>query len=878
MIRAMGHESVVQAQQPAGFGSALPTGRPGIVDRPALTRLIADSVAAHRVVVVQAPSGYGKTVAVAGWARSRPAPVAWVTLTALESTPALVDLVVIDALRRVGESAGAGAGVATLRELPAPGAGSEARSVALRAALGGLTSPVVLVVDDVDAVPAASADSLLGALVESEPPLLRIVLLAQQQPPLRLAKAEIAGEVGRIDATDVCFGLAETEQLAHALGRELSEEELLDLHGWTGGWPVAVHLGLLDPVAGRFGSGEAPPTEGTRMLVGLVAEHILDGLPTHLVDLVLAATTLDWVDADIAAHLAGRPGAGALLDECVQRGLFVERYPVGDATRYRWHPVFAQLCRTVLRERDPTRSRELQRVAARTLAHRGHFLRAIEYARRAGDDAMVGEILRSRWLWAVLEARGPEAARLFSELATDEQDDPHLILAHACVLDVTGDREGARLRYAQAQAVSTAGGPEQSHRVDAMQALAELFLADSATVLAAAVDTVLAAVRAGGYDDASIRAAALFVAGWTELRLRRDPPHAVRLLTLAAAECERTGQRTIAARARTNLAFAAALTGDLVTALEELEAAGDRDAPSGAWTGHDGGIVDFTRGFVAFYRRDLDVAEQRLRTVITAHPDGGYSPIARLYLGLTLVATGDRRRLDEAAAELAKVPTEEEHGLPWGRFRTVSVAEVESARGRRARAAAMLRELPPVPHAPIVTCIAARVLEQTGDGAGAAEVLTRVGASAPPFAQAHALVTRALLHLGAERAKEAHDAVEEALGLAATQDVVWPFTGDERITALLEEHGTWGTRHEAFVARLLATLARRPADALLSPREREILAHLRTIMTTAEIADALFVSVNTVKTHLQAIYRKLGVNSRREAVRVQEPTYLLPRR
>mgnify|MGYP003738685707 CR=1 FL=1 len=53
---------------------------------------------------------------------------------------------------------------------------------------------------------------------------------------------------------------------------------------------------------------------------------------------------------------------------------------------------------------------------------------------------------------------------------------------------------------------------------------------------------------------------------------------------------------------------------------------------------------------------------------------------------------------------------------------------------------------------------------------------------------------------------------------------------------------------------------------VLSPREQEVLAHLRTDMTTAEIADALFVSVNTVKTQLRSAYRKLGVSRRPEAL------------
>ena len=91
----------------------------------------------------------------------------------------------------------------------------------------------------------------------------------------------------------------------------------------------------------------------------------------------------------------------------------------------------------------------------------------------------------------------------------------------------------------------------------------------------------------------------------------------------------------------------------------------------------------------------------------------------------------------------------------------------------------------------------------------------------------------------------------------------------------LREHGAWGTRHEEFIARRLGEVEDAPTGVTLSQREHEILGYLRTTMTSAEIAEALFVSVNTVKTHQRAIYRKLGVANRREAVRVR---HVLPPR
>ena len=53
----------------------------------------------------------------------------------------------------------------------------------------------------------------------------------------------------------------------------------------------------------------------------------------------------------------------------------------------------------------------------------------------------------------------------------------------------------------------------------------------------------------------------------------------------------------------------------------------------------------------------------------------------------------------------------------------------------------------------------------------------------------------------------------------------------------------------------------------LSAREREVLRHVSTLLSTVEVASQMYISANTVKTHLKNIYRKLAANQRGEAVR-----------
>jgi LuxR family maltose regulon positive regulatory protein len=115
--------------------------------------------------------------------------------------------------------------------------------------------------------------------------------------------------------------------------------------------------------------------------------------------------------------------------------------------------------------------------------------------------------------------------------------------------------------------------------------------------------------------------------------------------------------------------------------------------------------------------------------------------------------------------------------------------------------------------------------------------------------------------------------LERSLAVAEPGGVRRPFgRPDHRLGALLQAHAQRGTAFDGFIA---AALARQEQRALLTPaplvelssREREVLGYLQTGLSSAEIANALFISANTLKTHQRSIYRKLGVASRREAIR-----------
>jgi LuxR family maltose regulon positive regulatory protein len=151
--------------------------------------------------------------------------------------------------------------------------------------------------------------------------------------------------------------------------------------------------------------------------------------------------------------------------------------------------------------------------------------------------------------------------------------------------------------------------------------------------------------------------------------------------------------------------------------------------------------------------------------------------------------------------------------------------------------------------------------------------------------------------LGRGQENRATKALERSLQLAAPERLRRPFReATPEIRRFLRQHGDVADRHSwlgdgesGSPARRPAVPRQRPADSkvtgdpppvqlveTLTEREREVLGHLSELLTTEEIAGVMFVSVNTVRTHVRNILRKLAASRRNEAVRRARELKILP--
>jgi LuxR family maltose regulon positive regulatory protein len=167
----------------------------------------------------------------------------------------------------------------------------------------------------------------------------------------------------------------------------------------------------------------------------------------------------------------------------------------------------------------------------------------------------------------------------------------------------------------------------------------------------------------------------------------------------------------------------------------------------------------------------------------------------------------------------------------------------------------------------------ARAYAHHGRVTAARSVLERIiQGHAPAHAVSTQIEAHTLAAVLAARAGErqaASAAVRTAIELAAPREAARPFyeAGQDIRRLLVAQVGRLG-RLNHFVEKLLHVI---PAAAMditveLTPREAQLLRELPSLATLEEIAASFYLSVNTVKTHLRNLYRKLGVTSRRDAI------------
>ncbi|MFR9796795.1 LuxR C-terminal-related transcriptional regulator [Streptomyces sp. MS06] len=840
-------------------------------------RLLADLDRSARtpLTMVNGGAGAGKTLLVADWAAGLDRPVAWLTLDPVLRRPGMFWAHLIQALRERGVP-GTGA-------IDLPGdANRVGRTLTTRlaAVLGDSEEPVTVVLDEYERMTAPEVSEQLAFVLQHAGPGLHLVLVTRSEPLLPLHRYRAAGALTEIRAADLAFTPVEAVALLELHGLHLTVPAATALVDRTRGWAAGLRLCALaarerpepDVYLKEFEAGHSAVADF------LLAE-VLERQPLPVQDLLLRVSVLDRFCGGLADALTGRADAERILAGLHRENAFVE--DLGHAW-YRLHPLFREILHAHLRERSPALEPELHLRAARWLRRSGALPDMLAHTAAAGDwdltaralveDLAIGQLfsgLHTGGLAELFTGMGPDPASAATDLVRAARELSHHDLEHGLAHLRRAERQLAADRPAADR--PAADGPAAPARLSCalLEAVAARLTGspDRAERAARSARALQREVPAELLDrHPEVPALLMTHLGSAELWAGRFEEARAALTTVAAA----TGAATALWREESleHLALLDYLDGRPTraerrahAALAEAERHGRAEQPGG------GALARLVLAAVAVDRNELAEAGTLLDR---APPEAVHDPVTAAGRSLAaahlLLARGRVRAALRAAAPVVGA----EADSPWARSQAALVASAAHLAEGRPRAAAELLE-PAASGQPGLALAAARARLAAGDPGAALELLDAAGIDGTrgPAVLVHAALLRAQAADAAGDVPSTRRLLARSLAEARREMLRRPFV----------EAGAWLAPHLARPPlRQLAEGWLLPAAAAspepppllvepLSGRERDVLRRLAQTMSTEDIAADLYLSVNTVKTHLKSVYRKLAVNRRHDAVR-----------
>jgi len=357
-----------------------PTIRAGTVRRSSLlTRLVRDDVSP--VVSVVAPAGYGKTTLLAQWAERDGRAFAWVSVDEKDNDPKVLLAYLaraLDAVQPVDRR---------VFDLLSSPASSVPGSVVPRlgAVFAAMTTPVVLILDDVHLARNSECRAALSVLADHVPAGSRLVLAGRDEPPVQIARLRAEGQVFEISLDDLALTRHEAALLLRAAEVTLGEDDVAELHRRTEGWPVGLYLaalylregGSLAQAALSFGGDD-------RLVSEYVESEFLERISQKQRAFLIRASVLERMSGPLCEAVLDLPGAAAVLTSLAESNLLL--VPLDQGGRwYRYHHLFRDMLQAQLERREPGLIPILRRQAASWCLHNGLLEEALEYSIAAGD-------------------------------------------------------------------------------------------------------------------------------------------------------------------------------------------------------------------------------------------------------------------------------------------------------------------------------------------------------------------------------------------------------------------------------------------------------------------------------------------------------------
>ncbi len=875
----------------------IPPPRAKIVLRP---RLIERLSAGSKLTILSASAGFGKTTLLSAWIADCGRPVAWLSLDESDSDLSRFLTYVIAALQTIQPTLGVNLLAALQTPQPPP---VESLLTSLLNEISALPSGLILILDDYHLLDSKAVDSALTFLVEHQPPQLRLIIASREDPPLPLARLRVRNQLTELRAADLRFTPAESaEFLNQMMGLNLSAEDITALESRTEGWIAGLQLAALSMqgYASRDAASFIKSFSGSHhFILDYLVEEVLQSQPEPVRNFLLQTAILDRLSSPLCNAVTGQEDGRGMLEALERGNLFV--IPLDDQRQwYRYHHLFAEVLLAHLQEAQPDRVPMLHLRASEWYERNGQQSDAVRHALAAEDFERSAGLIELAGSWA--EEGSIQQATWLGWVKTLSEElirtRPVLNVWYAYFLLGSGELEFAESRFKDAErwlepvdTISTdmvVVDQEQFKSLPATIAIGRAYIAQTLGNISDTVRYANQALKLVPEGDNFRRAQAFMLLGMTYWA-SGDLESAERVFAEYTMKLRIAGNIPDAIGTSVVLADIRLALGRLHEAIDTLEQ-----------------LLQFV----------MDQGEPIPLDAADLHRE-----LSKLHL--------EQGNLEAAAQHLqrSKELGEKAH-LPVSRYRLcIDQARLKTAQGNLEEALALLDEAQrlyirtPLPDFCPISAVKARVWVAQDKLTKALEWVREQGLSindAPSYLHEFEHVTLARVLTAQYQSDQGTGSTHEAIGLldrllqaaeegkrmgsaieilallalahAAQGDIPLALVSLERALTLAEPEGyvrifldegkpmvellkRVGKNKSSFLEK--QAISPQPLIEPLSEHELEVLRLLRTELSGPEIARQRMVSLNTIRTHTQHIYAKLGVNNRRAAVRRAEELGLL---
>ncbi|HXG29139.1 MAG TPA: LuxR C-terminal-related transcriptional regulator [Nevskiales bacterium] len=898
-----------------------PTNKANLIERPRLMEILGHTLS-RKLALIHAPAGFGKTTLAAQWhdrLHATGITVAWLAIDAADNDLERFLAYVVEAIRAAEPDIGAG-----LTEVIESNPGNAAEFV-----LGDLINEFelydkefVLFLDDWHLIHEPKIHQALELFLSRVPPNFHLVVTSRSRAGIPLARLRVQNELVEINAADLRFDYTESSTfLSDAKALQLGAEDLEVLWRSTEGWVAALQLASISLRSAGDRDRILRWVAGTPHDIGeYLAENVLDSLPKDLVDFMLKTSILGRLSGELCRAVTGEAASAQFLDALERQELFL--LPLDEERQwFRYHHLFARFLQRRLEREHPGLMPKLHLAASDWFAAHGQTAEALAHALAADEveraialvekDAMA--LMQNSYMSTLLGlvAQLPQA-RLFdrpilqtavawAHCLTHHPHESEEALAHVIRVASTQPPQTQKLLLGEANVIRACNGV-YADRIDDVETMVRPCLNESAiyspwVVGVAANILTYRHIHTYQFDkvaplqtwarDYQDRAQGLFsgvygrcfsgiAACWAgDLALGKK--HFLDALVLAR---DTAGRQSHAAR------LAGALLGQLKYEANELEET-EQLLQESRILGFEGGVVDFYLAtFISTCRLMVQKGDYAEASAILQE---GEDTARHLRLDrLAMAVAGERVRLSLLVGDIrgaertladfdgrfagAEPPVAGIAAQIWD-YREMARARLLCEQGYPEQAVTILRtqsrraqDSGRKYHEVAINVLLAIALDVAGQGADAEETLARTVADAVPRG-----IIRTFLDEGPRVVVILERLREKARRHQAAAGGLPEFGASANLLVTTSRHPDRGlpllvASRAPATSTEYGARTRAPFDDSLKRREIDIIRFLDQGRSNKEIARALGISVDTVKWYLKAIFCKLGVARRGQAI------------